>query len=36
MASWLRPQLLLLTAALDPKRAEQVIHLSETIVRRDG
>ena len=38
MASWLRPQLLLLdehTAALDPKSAEQVIHLSETIVRRD-
>jgi len=38
MASWLRPQLLLLdehTAALDPKSAEQVIHLSEAIVQRD-
>jgi putative ABC transport system ATP-binding protein len=38
MASWLRPQLLLLdehTAALDPRSAEQVIRLSETIVQRD-
>src|SRR4029079_6985552 len=38
MASWLKPQLLLLdehTAALDPKSAEQVIHLSEAIVQRD-
>jgi putative ABC transport system ATP-binding protein len=38
MASWLRPQLLLLdehTAALDPKSADRVITLSEEIVSRD-
>jgi putative ABC transport system ATP-binding protein len=38
MATWLRPELLLLdehTAALDPKSADQVIELTETIVRRD-
>src|SRR5215475_7691053 len=38
MATWLRPELLLLdehTAALDPKSAEQVIALTDTIVRRD-
>ena len=38
MATWLRPQLLLLdehTAALDPKSADQVIHLTEQIVSRD-
>jgi putative ABC transport system ATP-binding protein len=38
MATWLRPELLILdehTAALDPKSAEQVIALTETIVRRD-
>ncbi|MDX2166667.1 MAG: ATP-binding cassette domain-containing protein, partial [Deltaproteobacteria bacterium] len=38
MASWLRPQLLLLdehTAALDPKSADQVIRLTEEIVARD-
>jgi putative ABC transport system ATP-binding protein len=35
MASWLRPDLLLLdehTAALDPKSAEQVLRLTETVV----
>ena len=38
MATWLKPSLLLLdehTAALDPKTADQVIALSEAIVRRD-
>ena len=38
MATWLKPQLLLLdehTAALDPKSADQVIKLSEEIIRRD-
>ena len=38
MASWVRPQLLLLdehTAALDPKSADHVIKLSEEIVSRD-
>ena len=39
MASWLKPKLLLLdehTAALDPKSAEQVIALTDSIVTRDG
>ena len=38
MASWVRPRLLLLdehTAALDPKSADHVIHLSQDIVSRD-
>ncbi len=38
MATWLRPKLLLLdehTAALDPKSADQVIQLTEEVVRRD-
>ena len=38
MASWIRPQVLLLdehTAALDPKSADHVIKLSEEIVSRD-
>jgi putative tryptophan/tyrosine transport system ATP-binding protein len=38
MATWLRPELLLLdehTAALDPKSADQVIALTDAIVRRD-
>lgn len=38
MATWLRPELLLLdehTAALDPKSADQVIRLTDEIVRRD-
>jgi putative tryptophan/tyrosine transport system ATP-binding protein len=38
MATWLKPKLLLLdehTAALDPKSADQVIQLSDQIVRRD-
>ncbi len=38
MATWLKPQLLLLdehTAALDPKSADQVIHLSHQIIARD-
>lgn len=37
MATWLKPALLLLdehTAALDPKSAEQVIRLTETVVTR--
>ncbi len=39
MATWLRPRLLLLdehTAALDPKSADQVISLSDQVIRRDG
>lgn len=39
MATWLRPRLLLLdehTAALDPKSADQVITLSDEVIRRDG
>jgi putative ABC transport system ATP-binding protein len=38
MASWLRPELLLLdehTAALDPKSADQVIRLTHDIIQRD-
>ena len=38
MATWLRPQLLLLdehTAALDPKSADQVIKLSDDIINRE-
>ena len=38
MASWLEPKLLLLdehTAALDPKSADQVIQLSDEIIKRD-
>jgi len=38
MATWLRPQVLLLdehTAALDPKSADQVIALTDRIVKRD-
>jgi putative ABC transport system ATP-binding protein len=38
MATWLRPNLLLLdehTAALDPKSADQVIALSDEIIRRE-
>lgn len=38
MATWLRPQLLLLdehTAALDPRSADQVIRLTEEIVARE-
>lgn len=38
MATWLKPALLLLdehTAALDPKSADQVIHLSDQIIQRD-
>jgi len=38
MATWLRPELLLLdehTAALDPKSADQVIALTEHVVARD-
>ncbi|MEP6962664.1 MAG: ATP-binding cassette domain-containing protein, partial [Acidobacteriota bacterium] len=38
MATWLKPKLLLLdehTAALDPKSADQVIHLSSQIIARD-
>jgi putative ABC transport system ATP-binding protein len=38
MASWLKPQLLLLdehTAALDPKSADQVIRLTHEIINRD-
>jgi putative ABC transport system ATP-binding protein len=38
MASWIKPKLLLLdehTAALDPRMADHVIHLSEEIVSRD-
>lgn len=39
MATWLKPKLLLLdehTAALDPKSADQVIHLSNQIISRDN
>ena len=38
MATWLKPQLLLLdehTAALDPKSADQVIRLSEELIAHD-
>jgi putative ABC transport system ATP-binding protein len=38
MATWLRPQLLLLdehTAALDPRSADQVITVSEQVIARD-
>lgn len=38
MATWLKPGLLLLdehTAALDPRSADQVIHLSDQIIQRD-
>jgi putative ABC transport system ATP-binding protein len=38
MATWLRPKLLLLdehTAALDPKSADQVIQLTEEVIRRE-
>jgi putative tryptophan/tyrosine transport system ATP-binding protein len=38
MATWVNPSLLLLdehTAALDPRSAEQVIHLSEEVIRHD-
>ena len=38
MATWLRPQVMLLdehTAALDPKSADQVIALTDKIVKRD-
>jgi putative ABC transport system ATP-binding protein len=38
MATWLKPELLLLdehTAALDPKSADQVIHLSDQVIQRD-
>ena len=37
MATWLKPELLLLdehTAALDPKSADQVIALTDEIVKR--
>lgn len=39
MATWLKPQLLLLdehTAALDPKSADQVIALTDQVIRREG
>ena len=38
MATWLKPRLLLLdehTAALDPKSGDEVIRLSDEIIRRD-
>jgi len=38
MATWLKPELLLLdehTAALDPKSADQVIQLSDEVIKRD-
>ena len=38
MATWLRPEVLLLdehTAALDPRSADQVIALTDTIIKRD-
>jgi putative ABC transport system ATP-binding protein len=38
MATWLRPQVLLLdehTAALDPRSADQVIELTDKIIKRD-
>jgi putative ABC transport system ATP-binding protein len=39
MATWLKPRLLLLdehTAALDPKSADQVIALTDQVIRREG
>jgi putative tryptophan/tyrosine transport system ATP-binding protein len=39
MATWVRPEVLLLdehTAALDPKSADQVIALTDSIIRRDN
>lgn len=39
MATWRRPSLLLLdehTAALDPKSADQVIQLTDVLIRREG
>jgi len=39
MATWVRPDVLLLdehTAALDPKSADQVIALTDTIIKRDN
>jgi putative ABC transport system ATP-binding protein len=38
MATWLKPQLLLLdehTAALDPKSADQVVRLSQEVIEQD-
>ena len=39
MATWLKPELLLLdehTAALDPKSADQVIQLSQQVIKKDN
>lgn len=39
MATWVKPKLLLLdehTAALDPKSADQIIHLSDQLIRQQG